>query len=137
MLLFPKNFKYRKQHFYKIRFVNYKSIYPKFGSFYIKALESGFLTSVQIESCRRTIKRYVRKSGKLWIRVFPDLSITTKPLGVRMGRGKGSHKFWASFVKKGQVLFEVNANNLFDIEESLRLVVLRLPIKVKAFKLKY
>ena len=105
--------------------------YVSFGSFGLKALEAGWITSRQIESSRIAISRRVRKVGRLWIRIFPDKSITKKPAETRMGKGKGSPEYWVAVVKPGRILFEIEGLNEKEAEETFRLCTHKLPIKTK------
>ena len=105
--------------------------YVSFGSFGLKALEAGWITSRQIESARITISRRVRKVGKMWIRIFPDKSITKKPAETRMGKGKGSPEYWVAVVKPGRILFEIEGLDKKEAEETFRLCTYKLPIKTK------
>jgi len=105
--------------------------YVSFGSFGLKALEAGWITSRQIESARIAISRRVRKFGRMWIRIFPDKSITKKPAETRMGKGKGSPEYWVAVVKPGRILFEIEGLNEKEAEETFRLCTHKLPIKTK------
>ena len=105
--------------------------YVSFGSFGLKALEAGWITSRQIESARISISRRVRKFGRMWIRIFPDKSITKKPAETRMGKGKGSPEYWVAVVKPGRILFEIEGLNEKEAEETFRLCTYKLPIKTK------
>ena len=105
--------------------------YVSFGSFGLKALEAGWITSRQIESARITISRRVRKVGRMWIRIFPDKSITKKPAETRMGKGKGSPEYWVAVVKPGRILFEIEGVVEKEAEETFRLCTYKLPIKTK------
>ena len=105
--------------------------YVSFGSFGLKALEAGWITSRQIESARIAISRRVRKFGRMWIRIFPDKSITKKPAETRMGKGKGSPEYWVAVVKPGRILFEIEGLNEKEAEETFRLCTYKLPIKTK------
>ena len=105
--------------------------YVSFGSFGLKALEAGWITSRQIESARITISRQVRKVGRMWIRIFPDKSITKKPAETRMGKGKGSPEYWVAVVKPGRILFEIEGLDEKEAEETFRLCTYKLPIKTK------
>ena len=105
--------------------------YVSFGSFGLKALEAGWITSRQIESARITISRRVRKVGRMWIRIFPDKSITKKPAETRMGKGKGSPEYWVAVVKPGRILFEIEGLDKKEAEETFRLCTYKLPIKTK------
>ena len=105
--------------------------YVSFGSFGLKALEAGWITSRQIESARITISRRVRKVGRMWIRIFPDKSITKKPAETRMGKGKGSPEYWVAVVKPGRILFEIEGLDKKEAVETFRLCTYKLPIKTK------
>ena len=105
--------------------------YVSFGSFGLKAMEAGWITSRQIESARITISRRVRKVGRMWIRIFPDKSITKKPAETRMGKGKGSPEYWVAVVKPGRILFEIEGLDEKEAEETFRLCTYKLPIKTK------
>ena len=105
--------------------------YVAFGSFGLKAMEAGWITSRQIESARITISRRVRKVGRMWIRIFPDKSITKKPAETRMGKGKGSPEYWVAVVKPGRILFEIEGLDKKEAEETFRLCTYKLPIKTK------
>ena len=105
--------------------------YVSFGSFGLKALEAGWITSRQIESARITISRRVRKVGRMWIRIFPDKSITKKPAETRMGKGKGSPEYWVAVVKPGRILFEIEGLDEKDAEQTFKLCSYKLPIKTK------
>ncbi len=99
--------------------------------FGIKALDSVFLTSRQIEAARIAATRYMKREGQLWIKVFPDKPITKKPLEVRMGKGKGAPEYWVAVVKPGRVLFEIDGLGQKEAEEAFRLCSHKLPIKTK------
>ena len=105
--------------------------YVSFGSFGLKALESGWITSRQIESARIAISRRIRKVGRMWIRIFPDKSITKKPAETRIGKGKGSPEYWVAVVKPGRILFEIEGLDEKEAEETFRLCAYKLPIKTK------
>jgi large subunit ribosomal protein L16 len=107
MLLQPKEIKYKKVKKGKLRKFNYRSNTLKFGTIGLKAVESGLLSARQLESARQAISRRIKRDGKLWLRVFPDLPITSKPLEVRMGKGKGNVDYWSARVRGGTVLFEL------------------------------
>jgi large subunit ribosomal protein L16 len=102
-----------------------------FGEFGLQALEPVWLTSRQIEATRRSITRYVRRSGKIWIRVFPDKSVTERAAESRMGSGKGSVAYWVAVVKPGAVLFEINGLNQENAYKVLKTAAYKLPIKTK------
>lgn len=107
MFLQPKKHKYKKIHKHKLNNFDYRSNELKFGTVGLKSKISGTITAKQLEAARQAISRKIKKKGKLWIRIFPHLPITSKPTEARMGKGKGNVKLWAAKVKKGTVLFEV------------------------------
>ncbi len=102
-----------------------------FGSFGLKALEAGWITSRQIEAVRVTLSRTMKRDGKIWIRIFPDKPITKKPAETRMGSGKGSPEFWVSVVKPGRIMFEIGGIPQELAQEALRLAGHKLPVKTK------
>ena len=102
-----------------------------FGSYGLKALESSFITSRQIEACRIAISRAMKREGNMWIRIFPDKPITKKPAEVRMGKGKGNPEYWAAVVKPGRILFELDGVPESVAREAMRLASHKLPIKTK------
>jgi large subunit ribosomal protein L16 len=99
-----------------------------FGEFGIKATTRGRITARQIEAARRAINRYIRRGGKIWIRIFPDKPITEKPLGVRMGSGKGSVEYWVAQIQPGRVLYEIQGVNEEVAREAFRLAAAKLPV---------
>ena len=105
--------------------------YVSFGSFGLKAMEPGWITSRQIEAARIAISRKVRKVGRMWIRIFPDKSITKKPAETRMGKGKGSLDYWIANIKPGRILFEIEGVDRSMAEEAFRNASHKLPIKTK------
>ena len=130
-MLAPRKIKYRKTQKGRMRGMATTGDYVSFGSFGLKALEAGWITSRQIESARIAISRRVRKVGRVWIRIFPDKSITKKPAETRMGKGKGSPEYWVAVVKPGRILFEIEGLNEKEAEETFRLCTHKLPIKTK------
>jgi len=130
-MLAPRKIKYRKMQKGRRRGMAASGDYVAFGSFGLKALEAGWITSRQIEAARITISRKVRRVGRLWIRIFPDKSITKKPAETRMGKGKGSPEYWVAVVKPGRILFEVEGLQQKEAEEAFRLCSYKLPIKTK------
>jgi|TARA_Y100000815_G_scaffold249485_1_gene251481 large subunit ribosomal protein L16 len=130
-MLAPRKIKYRKTQKGRMRGMACTGDYVSFGSFGLKALEAGWITSRQIESARITISRRVRKVGRMWIRIFPDKSITKKPAETRMGKGKGSPEYWVAVVKPGRILFEIEGLDEKEAEETFRLCTYKLPIKTK------
>ena len=113
-MLMPKKVKWRKQQRGRMRGKAYRGSNLSFGSYGMKAMEPGWITSRQIESARVAITRHVKRGGKLWIRIFPDKPITQKPAETRMGKGKGSPEYWVAVVKPGSILFELEGIS-FDL----------------------
>jgi len=130
MLLLPKRTKFRKQHRGKIRGIS-NANRLEFGDHGLRAVEAGWVTSRQIEATRRSIIRYVRRTGRIWIRIFPDRPITARPPDSRMGSGKGKVSYWAAVVKPGAVLFEITGLESKRASTVLLLASYKLPIKVK------
>ena len=130
-MLFPKKVKYRKhQRRIKAKIAT-KGHILSFGKFGIKALESGKLTSRQIEAARRAITRYIKREGQVWIRVFPDKAYTARPPETGMGGGKGTVEYYAAPVQKGKIIFELDGIEREQAREALRLGINKLPIKCK------
>ncbi len=102
-----------------------------FGDYALQALEPAWITSRQIEACRRAMTRYIRRGGKIWIRVFPDKPVTMRPAETRMGSGKGNPEFWVAVVKPGRILFEIAGVPEATAREAMRLASYKLPIKTK------
>jgi large subunit ribosomal protein L16 len=130
-LLAPRKIKYRKTQKGRMRGMANSGDYVSFGSYGLKAMEAGWITSRQIEAARITISRKVRKVGRMWIRIFPDKSITKKPAETRMGKGKGSPEYWVAVVKPGRILFEIEGLDEKDAEQTFKLCSYKLPIKTK------
>ena len=130
-MLEPKKTKFRRHHRGNRKGMAKGGDYVAFGTYGLKAVEAGWITSRQIEACRISITRVVRKIGKMWIRIFPDKPITKKPAEVRMGKGKGSPEYWVAPVKPGKVLFEADGVPLEIAKEALRLAAQKLPVKTK------
>jgi large subunit ribosomal protein L16 len=130
MLLLPKRTKFRKQHRGKLRGVS-SANRLEFGNHGLRAVEAGWVTSRQIEATRRSIIRYVRRTGRIWIRIFPDRPITARPPESRMGSGKGKVSYWAVVVKPGAVLFEITGLELKRALHVLLLASYKLPVKVE------
>lgn len=130
-MLSPKKTKYRKQFKGRIH-GNAKGGYElNFGSYGLKALEPERITARQIEAARRSVSRYVKRVGRLWIRIFPDVPVTKKPAEVRMGSGKGSVEYWACRVKPGRILFEIEGVDEKTAREAFERASAKLPIKTK------
>ena len=133
-MLSPKRTKYRKAFKGKIH-GNSKGGYSlAFGTFGLKALQPQRVTARQIEATRRAITRQMKRQGKVWIRVFPDLPVSSKPIEVRMGKGKGSVDYWAARVAPGRILFEIDGVSEEVAREALRLGAAKLPVKCKIVK---
>jgi large subunit ribosomal protein L16 len=128
-MLQPKQTKYRKQQKSRNRGLASRGNKVSFGEFALKAMVRGHLTARQLEAARRTISRYVKRGGKLWIRIFPDKPITKKPLEVRQGKGKGNVEFWVAPVQPGRVLYEMEGVTEEVAREAFRLAAAKLPIK--------
>jgi large subunit ribosomal protein L16 len=130
-MLSPRKTKYRKQQKGRIKAVAGRGHQLAFGTFGIKAMESGRLTSRQIEAARIAVTRYMKREGQVWIRVFPDVPVTKKPAEVRMGKGKGALDHWAAKIEAGRMLFEIEGVDLETGREALRLAAQKLPVVTK------
>jgi large subunit ribosomal protein L16 len=130
-MLQPKRTKFRKMQKGRVRGLAQRGSSIAYGSFGLKTLEIGFITSRQIEASRIAINRYMKREGKVWIRIFPDKPITSKPAEVRMGKGKGAPSHWVAPVKPGRVMFEVDGVPMETAKEALRLGAQKLPVKCK------
>ncbi len=131
-MLMPKRTKYRRVQKGRIKGNASRGTRINFGDFGIKALEPGRITSRQIEAARIAMTRRMKRVGRVWIRIFPDKSITKKPAETRMGKGKGSPEYWVAVVKPGRILFEIGGNVSPELaKEALRLAQQKLPIKTK------
>lgn len=130
-MLSPKKTKFRKQHKGRIHGVAKGGFTLSFGAFGLKALEPERITARQIEAARRSITRAMKRQGKLWIRVFPDVPVSTKPAEVRMGSGKGAPEYWVARVKPGRILFELDGIPAALAEQAFLLAAAKLPIKTK------
>ena len=130
-MLMPKRVKFRKMHRGRMRGMAQNGSSIAFGTFGLQALEPHWLTSRQIEAARRAIVRYIRRGGKLWIRVFPDKPVTQRAAETRMGSGKGSVDHWVAVVRPGRVLFEMAGVREDQAREALRLASHKLPIKTQ------
>lgn len=134
MFLQPKKFKFKKVQKGKIIKINYKLKQLKFGKIGLKANQSGRITSNQLESARQAIVRKIKRKGKLWINIFPNVPISKKPTEVRMGKGKGNVNYWAAKVKIGTILFEITGVNLNKAKLAFKTGKAKLPIKTTIFK---
>ena len=130
-MLQPKRTKFRKAHKGRIKGVAKGGATLNFGSYGLKALEPSRVTARQIEATRRAITRHMKRAGRVWIRIFPDVPVTKKPTEVRMGKGKGSVEFWAAKVKPGRIMFEIDGVTDDVAREALTLGAAKLPIKCK------
>ena len=130
-MLQPKRTKFRKAHKGRIKGEAKGGTDLNFGSFGLKADEPERITARQIEAARRAMNRYMKRQGRIWIRVFPDLPVTQKPTEVRMGKGKGSVEYWAAKVKPGRIMFEIDGVGEAVAKEALRLGAMKLPIKCR------
>jgi large subunit ribosomal protein L16 len=131
MLLAPNRTKYRKQHRGRMKGAAHSGNTIAFGEFALQALEPVWLEARQIESARIAINRYIKRGGKVWIRVFPDKPISAKPAETRMGSGKGAPDHWVSVVKPGRIIFELGGVREEVAKEAMRLASNKLPIKTK------
>jgi large subunit ribosomal protein L16 len=130
-MLQPKRTKYRKAFKGRIHGAAKGGFNLDFGSFGLKAMEPDRLTARQIEAARRAITRHMKRAGRVWIRIFPDVPVSKKPAEVRMGSGKGAPEFWAARVKPGRVLFELDGVSAQIAREALELAAAKLPIKTR------
>ena len=130
-MLQPKRTKFRKQHKGRIHGNAKGGTSLTFGSFGLKAMEPERITARQIEATRRAITRHMKRAGRVWIRIFPDVPISKKPTEVRMGKGKGSPEYWAARVAPGRIMFEIDGVNETIAREALRLGARKLPIKTR------
>ena len=128
-MLQPKRTKFRKKQKGRVKGIAQRGHTISFGSFGIKSLEAGWITSRQIEAARIAVTRKMKREGQVWIRIFPDKPVTKKPAEVRMGKGKGSPEYFVAVVKPGRVLFELDGVPLNVAKEALRLAAQKLPIK--------
>ena len=130
-MLSPRRTKFRKQQRGRMTGMATRGNEIAFGQYGLQAIEPSWITSRQIEACRRAMNRYLKRGGKIWIRIFPDKPVTMRPAETRMGSGKGSPEFWVAVVKPGRILFEIGGVPEDIARESMRLAMHKLPIKVK------
>lgn len=130
-MLQPKRTKFRKMHKGRIKGTAKGGTSLTFGAYGLKALEPERVTSRQIEATRRAITRHMKRAGRVWIRIFPDVPVTKKPTEVRMGKGKGSVEFWAAKVKPGRIMFEIDGVSDAVARQALTLGAAKLPIKTR------
>lgn len=130
-MLMPKRVKYRKQQRGRMRGKAQRGNSIAFGQFGLKALEAHWITSRQIEAARIAMTRYIKRGGKVWIRIFPDKPVTKKPAETRMGKGKGAPEYWVAVIKPGRILFEIEGVTEDVAKEAIRLASHKLPVKAK------
>ena len=130
-MLQPKRVKFRKKQKGRVKGLAGRGHTINFGSFALKSLEAGWITSRQIESARVAVTREMKREGQVWIRIFPDKPVTSKPAEVRMGKGKGAPDYWVACVKPGTILFESGGVPLEVAKESLRLAAQKMPVTTK------
>jgi len=130
-MLQPKKTKFRKAHKGRIKGVAKGGMDLNFGTFGLKAMEPDRITARQIEAARRALTRHMKRAGRVWIRVFPDVPVSKKPTEVRMGKGKGSVEFWAARVKPGRIMFEIDGVSPEVATVALELAAAKLPIKTR------
>lgn len=133
-MLMPKRVKYRKQQRGRMRGMARGATAVQFGEFGLQALEPAWVTQRQIEAARRAIVRFIKRRGRVWIRIFPDKPVTAKPAETRMGSGKGNVDHWVAVVKPGRVMFEMGGVDENTAREALRLAGFKMPIKTKFVK---
>ncbi len=130
-MLMPKRTKYRKQQRGRMRGVAKGGTGLAFGEYGLKALEPAWVTNRQIEAARRSITRYIKRGGKVWIRIFPDKPLTAKPAETRMGKGKGAVDAWVAVVKPGRILYEMEGVTEAEAREAMRLAARKLPVATR------
>ena len=130
-MLLPKRVKYRRVQRGRLKGVAHRGNKVNYGDFGLQALEPAWITSNQIEAARIAMPRYIKRGGKVWIKIFPDKPITEKPAETRMGSGKGSPEYWVAVVKPGRVMFELGGVDEALAREAMRLAANKLPIKCK------
>ena len=130
-MLQPTRTKFRKAHKGRIKGLATSAVSLAFGQFGLKALEPERITARQIEAARRAMTRHMKRSGRVWIRLYPDVPVSKKPLEVRMGSGKGAVEYWVARVKPGRILFEIDGVTVQIAREALALAAAKLPIKTR------
>ena len=130
-MLQPKKTKYRKTQKGKLKGNAQRGAQIAFGSFAIKSVDEGFINARQIEAARIAVTRYMKREGKVWIRIFPDKPMTSKPAEVRMGKGKGAVDHWVAAIRPGRVLFEADGVSFEVAKEAMRLAAQKLPLKTR------
>jgi large subunit ribosomal protein L16 len=130
-MLMPKKVKHRRHHRGKMRGKATRGNEVNFGAYGLKSVECGWITARQIEAARIAMTRYIKRGGKIWIRIFPDKPVTKKPAETRMGSGKGAPEFWVAVIKPGRVMFEIDGVTEQLAREAFRLAAFKLPLKSK------
>ena len=130
-MLQPKRTKYRKAHKGRIHGKSKSCVTLNFGAFGLKSLDPGRLTARQIEACRRAVTRHMKRSGRVWIRVFPDVPVSKKPAEVRQGKGKGTPEFWACRIKPGRIMFEIDGVPSGTARRAFELAAAKLPLQTR------
>ena len=130
-MLEPKKIKYRRHHRGNRRGMSFRGSHVAFGSYGLKATRPERVTARQIESARRAITRHLKRTGRLWIRIFPDVPVSKKPAEVRMGKGKGTPEFWVCRVKPGKIMFELDGVTEESAKEAFSLAAAKLPLETK------
>jgi large subunit ribosomal protein L16 len=130
-MLMPKKVKFRKQQRGRMKGKAWRGSSLSFGDYGLKSLECGWITSRQIEAARIAMTRFIKRGGKVWIRMFPDKPITKKPAETRMGKGKGAPEEWVVVIRPGKVLFEMEGVDLTTATEAMRLAAAKLPLRTK------
>jgi large subunit ribosomal protein L16 len=130
-MLTPKRVKWRRVHRGRMRGTALRGSSLTFGDYGLQALEPCWMTNRQIEAARIAMTRHIKRGGKVWIKIFPDKSVTKKPAEVRMGSGKGNPEFWVAVIRPGRVLFEIGGINEQTAREAMRLAAAKLPIQTK------
>lgn len=130
-MLMPKRVKFRRHHRGRMRGLAHRGNELLYGEYGLKAIEPSWISSRQIEAARIAMTRYIKRGGKVWIRIFPDKPVTAKPAETRMGSGKGSPEYWVAVVKPGRVMFELAGVDIETAKEAMRLASHKLPVKTK------
>ncbi|NMB25543.1 MAG: 50S ribosomal protein L16 [Firmicutes bacterium] len=130
-MLIPKRVKYRKQQRGRMKGFAQRGSTVTFGDYGLQAMEPGWITSAQIEAARIAMTRYIRRGGKVWVKIFPDKPVTSRPAETRMGKGKGAPDHWVAVVKPGRVMFEIAGVPEDLAKEAMRLAAHKLPVKTK------
>src|SRR5256884_3149329 len=130
-MLMPKKVKYRKQQRGRMRGKAWRGSSLEFGDFGLKTLDAAWITDRQIEAARIAMTRFIKRGGKIWIRIFPDKPVTKKPAETRMGKGKGAPEYWVAVVKPGRILYEIEGVDEKTARDAMRLASQKLPVKTK------